>query len=88
MQAITQLLSIWGNVHLMHSLRTCAEAGGQVQNGRPLPSVRRELLRLKTSLRGLEVPSSEDFDEEVYAEAAEAVVAAASGVANVSGRVT
>ena len=64
---------------------TTAEAASETRRGQQPASVRRELLRLRMCIRMLAVPSAEEFDEDIYSEAGEAVVAAAAGVADVSG---
>lgn len=64
------------------ALGAAEAAGGGDQHRR---SVRRELQRLKMCLRMMAFTSAEEYDEEMYSEAAEAAVAAATGVARVSG---
>ena len=64
---------------------TTAEAASESRPGQQPASVRKELLRLRMCVRMLAVPSAEEFDEDIYSEGGDAVVAAAAGVANVSG---
>lgn len=61
-----------------------AEGAADVRRGRQ-KSLRKELQRLRMCARMLAVPSEEEYEDEVYGEAANAFVAAAAGVARESG---